>query len=260
MVCLHVHITSIPERAKQACLCAIMSAVTLVDLTHIRSSEYDICVKRRISMFCALTGNGSQEPVFVIADPENSVGTDRFPRSSVLEMFIGFSNSLQVLCKSSLSASLYSFKQAIDKEDITNVKIMTSSHGRALFQVYQELLFTSAYSFEYSMIYDSVSCDSCPLAICTHTDINTQQAADAKHELSTFLQRLPAVKGDITLLRSSVISGWRCSSSWSHYTRILPLRLYLSMYYSLLFTLHAFYWTSNIVKMWMFTVYKTGTI
>ncbi|XP_056096561.1 purine nucleoside phosphorylase LACC1 [Rhinichthys klamathensis goyatoka] len=184
-----------------------MSTVTLVDLTHIRSSEYDICVKRRISKFCALTGNGSQEPVFVIADPESSVGTDRFPRSSVLEMFIGFSNSPEVLCKSSLSASLYSFKKAIDKEDISNVKIMTSSHGRALFQVYQELLFTSAYRFEYSVIFDDVSCDSCPLGICTHTGIiSTQQAADAKHELCAFLQRLPAVKGDITLLKSSVIS------------------------------------------------------
>jgi len=212
VVCLHVHITSTPERARQACLCAIMSAVTLVDLTHIRSSEYDICVKRRISKFCALTGNGSQDPVFVIADPESSVGTDRFPRSSVLEMFIGFSNSPQVLRKSSLSASLYAFKQAIDKEDISHVKIITSSHGRALFQVYQELLFTSAYHFEYSMIFDSVSCDSCPLGLCTDI-ISTQQAAAAKHQLCAFLQRLPVVKGDITLLKSSVISGWRCSSS-----------------------------------------------
>lgn len=183
-----------------------MAAVCLVDLTHVRCSQHDICVERRISEFCALAGNGSQEPVFFIADPESSVGTDRFPRSAVLEMFIGFSNSPQVLCKSSLSASLYSFKQAIDKDDISNVKIMTSSHGRGLFQVYHELLFTSAYNFEYSIIFDSVSCDSCPLS--AGSDISTQQAeaADAKHELVTFLQHLPAVKGDITVLRSSLIS------------------------------------------------------
>ncbi|XP_048048975.1 purine nucleoside phosphorylase LACC1 [Megalobrama amblycephala] len=182
---------------------AEMAAVTLVDLTHVRCSQYDICVKKRISEFCALTANGSQEPVFIIADPESSVGTDRFPRSSILEMFIGFSNSPQVLCKSSLSASLYSFKQAIDKEDISNVKIMTSSHGRGVFQVYQELLFTSAYNFEYTIMFDNLSCDSCPLSNCTA--ISTE-AADAKHELGTFLQHLPAVKGDITVLKSSLIS------------------------------------------------------
>lgn len=187
-----------------------MAAVTLVDLTHVRCSQYDICVKKRISKFCAVTGNGSQEPVFIIADPESSVGTDRFPRSSILEMFIGFSNSPQVLCKSSLSASLYSFKQAIDKEDISNVKIMTSSHGRGVFQVYQELLFTSAYNFEYTIMFDNLSSDSCPLGDCTA--ISTE-AADAKHELGRFLQHLPAVKGDITVLRSALISGWWCSSS-----------------------------------------------
>ncbi|KAL0183795.1 hypothetical protein M9458_019491, partial [Cirrhinus mrigala] len=147
-----------------------MAAVTVVDLTHVRCSQYDICVKQRISKFCALTGNGSQEPVFFITDPEGSVGTDRFPRSSVQEMFIGFSNSPQVLCKSSLSAALYSFKQAIDKEDISNVKIVTSSHRRGLFQVYQELLFTSAYNFEYSILFDNLSCDCC----------SSTQADDAK--------------------------------------------------------------------------------
>lgn len=181
-----------------------MAAVTLVDLTHVRSSQYDICVKKRISEFCALTGNGSQEPVFFIADPESSVGTDRFPRSSVQEMFIGFINSPQVLCKSSLSAALYSFKQAIDKEDISKVKIVTSSRGRGLFQVYQELLFTSAYDFEYSIMFDNLSCECCPPGQCT--DSSAAQAADANRELSTFLQHLPALKGDIAVLRSSLIS------------------------------------------------------
>ncbi|XP_016341885.1 laccase domain-containing protein 1-like isoform X1 [Sinocyclocheilus anshuiensis] len=174
-----------------------MAAVTLMDLTHTRSSQYDICVKKRIGEFCALTGNGSQEPVFIIADPESSVGTDRFARSSLQEMFIGFSDSPQVLCKSSLSAALYAFKQAIDKEDISNVKIVTSSRGRGLFQVYQELLFTSAYNFEYSIMFDNLSCDCCPPGQCT---------ADAERELSTFLQHLPALKGDIAILRSSFIS------------------------------------------------------
>ncbi|RXN20978.1 laccase domain-containing 1 [Labeo rohita] len=136
--------------------------VDLVAFSQQNSLHGAEAVAQRISEFCALTGNGSQEPVFCITDPEGSVGTDRFPRSSIQEMFIGFSNSPQVLCKSSLSAALYSFKQAIDNEDISNVKVVTSSRRRGLFQVYQELLFTSAYNFEYRILFDNLSHDCCP--------------------------------------------------------------------------------------------------
>lgn len=181
-----------------------MAAVTLVDLTNICSSESDICVKNRIRTFCAVTENGSQEPVYFVADPGSSFGTDRFPRSSLLEMFVVFSNSPQILCKSSISASLYSFKQAIDESDISNVRIVTSSRGRGVFQVYQELLFTSAYSFEYCIMFDNLSCDSCPPG--DRANSSTPAEGDARLELSAFLQRLPAVKGDITVLRSAAIS------------------------------------------------------
>ncbi|XP_026074317.1 laccase domain-containing protein 1 [Carassius auratus] len=173
-----------------------MTAATLVDLTHVRSSHYDTCVKERIGEFCASSGNGSREPVFFISDP------DRSPSSSLQEMFIGFRDSPQILCKSSLSAALYSFKQAIDKEDISKVKIVTSSRGRGLFQVYQELLFTSAYEFEYSVMFDSLSCE-CESECCPSGQRST---ADAARELSTFLQQLPALGGDVTVLRSPFIS------------------------------------------------------
>ncbi|XP_051567157.1 purine nucleoside phosphorylase LACC1-like isoform X1 [Myxocyprinus asiaticus] len=177
-----------------------MATVTLVDLTHLSCPEYDFCLEKRISTFCARTSNGSQERVFIIIDQhaEKAVGTDCFPRTAILEMFVGLSgNSPQVLCKSSLSASLYSFKQAIDKEDISDIKIFTSSHGRDLFRLYQELLFTSAFNFEYIIMFDDLSC---PL------DDLTVSSTDVQHEVTTFLQHLPAVKGDITILRSSIIS------------------------------------------------------
>ncbi len=164
---------------------------------HLCEKAYQrvLCIDREWLTRAGLLHSGSRE----------LRGTDRFPRSSIQEMFIGFINSPQVLCKSSLSAALYSFKQAIDKEDISNVKIVTSSRGRGLFQVYQELLFTSAYDFEYSIMFDNLSCECCPPGQCT--DSSAAQAADAKRELSTFLQHLPALKGDIAVLRSSLISG-----------------------------------------------------
>ncbi|XP_051998094.1 purine nucleoside phosphorylase LACC1 [Xyrauchen texanus] len=177
-----------------------MGTVTLVDLTHLNCPEYDICLKKRISKFCAMTRNGSQGRVFIITDQhaEKSVGTDRFPRTAILEMFVGIrGKSPEVLCKSSLSASLFSFKQAIDKEDISDVKIITSSHGRDLFRVYEGLLFTSAFSFEYIIMFEGLSCPLGDLTVI---------CADVQHEVTTFLQHLPAVKGDITILRSSIIS------------------------------------------------------
>lgn len=179
-----------------------MATVTLVDLTHLNCPQYDICLEKRIRKFCANTGNGSQHPVFitVLQHVDNSTGTDRFPRNSILETCAGLHNSPQVLCKSSLCASLYSFKQGIDKEEIADVNIITSTHGREMFQVYQELLFTSAYTFEYIIMFDNLSCQlGDPTFTCT-------QIADVKREVNMFLQHLPAVKGDITIIRSTLIS------------------------------------------------------
>lgn len=184
-----------------------MATVTLVDLTHLNCPEYYICLEKRIRKLCANTENGSQDLVFitVLQHVDNSKGTDRFPRNSILETCAGLPNSPQVLCQSSLCASLYAFKQAIDKEEIADVKIVTSTHGRVMFQVYQELLFTSAYTFEYIIMFDNLSCPlGDPTFICTQT-------ADVKREVNMFLQHLPAVKGDITIIRSSLISGWLCS-------------------------------------------------
>ncbi|XP_043105600.1 purine nucleoside phosphorylase LACC1 isoform X1 [Puntigrus tetrazona] len=171
-----------------------MAAVTLVDLTR---SPRGFCAEKRVGEFRASTGDGSQERVFFIANPESSAGTGGFPRSSIREMFIGFGDSPRVLCESSLSAALYSFKRAIDEEGVSNVKVVTSSSGRGLFRVYQELLFTSAYEFEYSVVFDEPSCERRPPG---------PRAPDAERELSAFLQHLPALKGDVAILRSSLIS------------------------------------------------------
>lgn len=120
--------------------------------------------------------------------------------TDIREMFVDLRESPQLLCKSSVCASLYSFKQTIDRDDIADVKVVTSTHGREIFQVYQELLFTSAYNFQYIIMFDDLSC---PLNEPTVTKI-----ADVEREVNAFLQHLPAVKGDITILRSSLISGW----------------------------------------------------
>lgn len=153
---------------------------------------------------CANTENRSKDPIFIteLRHADNSTGTDRFPRNSIQETCVGLHNSPKVLCKSSLCASLYSFKQAIDRKEIADVKIITSTHGREVFQVYQELLFTSAYTFEYIIMFDNLSC---PLGDPT---ITFTQIAEVKREVTMFLQHLPAVKGDITIIRSPLISGW----------------------------------------------------
>lgn len=174
-----------------------MGTVTLVDLTHVSCSEYSICLKKRISKFCA--NIETQQHIFIIVQHvEKSMETDR--NTMLEEMFVGLHEAPQFLCESSLCASLYSFKQTIDRDDIADVKIVTSTHGREIFQVYRELLFTSAYNFEYIIMFDDLSCPlSEPTVTCTKT-------ADVEREVNAFLQHLPAVKGDITILRSSLIS------------------------------------------------------
>ena len=62
-------------------------------------------------------------------------------------------------------------------------------------QLYQEQLFTALYTFEY-------------VAVSDLTDVPTvTPLSDVKQEVSSFLQQLPAVKGDVTIIRSTLISG-----------------------------------------------------
>ncbi|KAF7649291.1 hypothetical protein LDENG_00143910 [Lucifuga dentata] len=109
--------------------------------------------------------------------------------------------SLRVLDCSTVAVSLYQLKQALDDLDLSSVRVVTSTQGRELLRVYQEQLFTAVYTFTYTVTSeDHGTCRTCTCP--AHTD---SPADRIQREVSTFLQQLPALRGEITVLKSTLI-------------------------------------------------------
>ncbi|XP_017566359.1 purine nucleoside phosphorylase LACC1 [Pygocentrus nattereri] len=179
-----------------------MARVVLVDLLHPHCPQYSRCVERRVSRLQEVIGNSAEEPVYLLLHQHTprSGETESLSEAAVLDRFVRLNRRVHVVINRSAAASLYSFKQAADALDATDVQVLTCSRRQAVLQVYQELLFTPVYSFHYRTVFNDLHCPLDDLAL------TCSQRAEVKDEISTFLQRLPAVKGEITILKSSMIS------------------------------------------------------
>lgn len=126
----------------------------------------------------------------------------RYREENVLsDAFLSSRSSVRVLDSDSTAECLYRFKRTVDELDLSSVRVLTSPRGREVLRVYQERLFTAVYTFEYKVrSADSLTCPSCGGS--AHTD---PPGAAVHEDVSAFLQQLPALKGDITVLKSTLI-------------------------------------------------------
>ncbi|XP_037542571.1 purine nucleoside phosphorylase LACC1 [Nematolebias whitei] len=107
-------------------------------------------------------------------------------------------SQVHVLDCSSTAECLYRFKQTLDQLDLSAIRVYTSPRGREVLLQYQELLFTSVYSFDYTE--EQLTCQRCRGS--AHTD---SPALHAQEDVSRFLQQLPASMGQISILKSPLI-------------------------------------------------------
>uniref|UniRef100_A0A3B5LKM6 Purine nucleoside phosphorylase LACC1 n=2 Tax=Xiphophorus couchianus TaxID=32473 RepID=A0A3B5LKM6_9TELE len=113
----------------------------------------------------------------------------------------GSHRSVHVLDSGSTAERLYRLKRTLDELDLSAVRVLTTARGREVLARYQETLFTAVYTFNYDVTQkDKVTCSDC--CGSAHTD---SPEGDAEEEVSAFLQQLPALKGDIRTLRSTLI-------------------------------------------------------
>ncbi|CAJ1078538.1 laccase domain-containing protein 1 [Xyrichtys novacula] len=102
-----------------------------------------------------------------------------------------------VLDSESTVESLIRFKETVDQQDLSSIRVLTSPRGREVLQVYQDLLFTAVYTFRYSLIHHT--CEDCT------SPAPAASPADVEEEVSKFLQKVPGLRGDLRVLRSSLI-------------------------------------------------------
>lgn len=175
-----------------------MAEVILADLVHPNCPHHTQCLEERVNKFLSSLGNGTSEPVYLILQ-QHAGCNEEIIEAFVLQKCAGLNGRVRVLTDSSSVAVLYAFKQAADELNVRHVHVMTCGARRAELQECEKQLFTELYTFTYCSVLD---CSSCPF-----TQLHTTQLTQLKEQISGFLQRLPALRGGITVLKSSLISG-----------------------------------------------------
>ncbi|RLW08300.1 hypothetical protein DV515_00003266 [Chloebia gouldiae] len=122
----------------------------------------------------------------------------------------GFQNlkrGLEVICAQTTTAALYTVKQRLDEKDLSIIKVILPTLRKDLMKVYIDHLFTAVYQFEFEDL--QVAPDSDSLQISKHHHggqmLPSQDVALIQSEIQMYLESLPSLKGELTILRSSLI-------------------------------------------------------
>ncbi|XP_075968325.1 purine nucleoside phosphorylase LACC1 [Anarhichas minor] len=115
------------------------------------------------------------------------------------------SSSVHVLDSGSTAERLYRFKQTVDQLDLSSVRVYTTPRGRDVLLLYQLQLFTEVYTFHYHVDH-RLTCPSCAGSAHSAGDPPSgDDAVQVEQQVSRFLQQLPALKGGVRVLTSSLI-------------------------------------------------------
>lgn len=149
---------------------------------------------------CSLTCAGADRLADPAAAPRTFILCGKHSRDSCSFL----KDRAHILDRGSTVERLYRFKQTLDDLDLSLVLVLTTTRGKQELLAYQKELFTHVYSFEYQVRSEQGS--SCPSCVdSAHTDSPDEgQQAD---EVSAFLQNLPALRGNLRVLQSTLIPG-----------------------------------------------------
>lgn len=171
-----------------------MAEVILADLVHPHCSQSRRCVEERVRKLLSEISSRASEPVYMLVQQRARGARELVRQCAALR------SRLTCFSEENLAALLYSMKRAADERGASSVHVVTCPSRLAELRVCQKQLFTQTYSFRYSAVLD---CTACPAAELT----SSAQLARVEEQISGFLQRLPALRGDITILKSPLISG-----------------------------------------------------
>lgn len=149
---------------------------------------------------CSLTCAGADQ----LADPAAAPHTFILCGKQSRESCSFLKGRAHILDRGSTVERLYRLKHILDDLDLSSVLVLTTKRGKQVLLAYQKELFTQVYSFQYQVRpEDESSCPSC--ADSAHRD-PPDEGQQAK-EVSAFLQKLPALKGSLAVLQSTLIPG-----------------------------------------------------
>ncbi|XP_034957940.1 purine nucleoside phosphorylase LACC1 [Zootoca vivipara] len=122
--------------------------------------------------------------------------------------FHGPGKQLEVVCAKNTVAVLYTIKQKLDEKDIEAVKVIVPAQRKPLMREYMNQLFTSVYQFEFKDF--QINCEENNLKKSAELQgelmpLTDQDIEKIQTEITIFLKSLPSLKGEVTILKSSLI-------------------------------------------------------
>ncbi|NXC46221.1 LACC1 protein, partial [Penelope pileata] len=124
-----------------------------------------------------------------------------------LRDFQSLNKRLEVVHALTTAAVLYTIKQRLDEKDLSIIKIILPALRKELMKVYIDHLFTSVYQFEFEDLQVASDCNNLQRIgpQSEEQTVPTQDVALIRSEIQMHLESLPSLKGELTILKSSLI-------------------------------------------------------
>ncbi|NWQ78617.1 LACC1 protein, partial [Columbina picui] len=121
--------------------------------------------------------------------------------------FQSLKTRLEVVRGLTTAAALYTIKKQLDEKDISIIKIILPTLRKDLMKVYIDHLFTAVYQFEFEDLQVASDCKNLQTAETWSEEqtFPTQDVELIRSEIQMYLESLPSLKGELTILRSSLI-------------------------------------------------------
>ncbi|XP_062370755.1 purine nucleoside phosphorylase LACC1 [Cinclus cinclus] len=126
-----------------------------------------------------------------------------------LRSFQSLKRKLEVVYAQTTAAALYTIKQRLDEKQVSIIKVILPTLRKDSMKVYIDHLFTAVYQFEFEDLQVVSDCEK--LQISEHQNegqtLPSKDVALIRSEIQRYLESLPSLKGELTILRSSLIPG-----------------------------------------------------
>lgn len=141
--------------------------------------------------------------------PESERKDEQESLLPALRDFQSTKKGLEVVCAQTTAAVLYTIKQILDEKDLSVIKVILPSLRKELMKVYIDHLFTAVYQFEFEDLKEASDCNNLQTIGPKREEqtVSTQDVALIRSEIQMHLESLPSLKGELTILKSSLIPG-----------------------------------------------------
>uniref|UniRef100_A0A8C8RMU8 Purine nucleoside phosphorylase LACC1 n=1 Tax=Pelusios castaneus TaxID=367368 RepID=A0A8C8RMU8_9SAUR len=132
-------------------------------------------------------------------------------QDSLLKVISGFQSlkkGIEVVHVTSTAAALYAIKQKLDEKDLSIIKIILPAQRKASMKVFIDHLFTPVYQFEFEDLWLDCEGNNLQQIAEAQSAIHTLPAQEMElieSEIQAYLESLPGLKGELTILKSSFI-------------------------------------------------------